>query len=128
MNKPILPEFFWMASTDSPYWGIPRRVYTKALLTGPDSKRQYLLLSVEVPAVEPYPDYPTPRDVVLTPRHERQIVPSEPGKPLRCHLWIARPATDIINNVFTPSKPEPDSWVELWSSYDEATRYGAKPW
>jgi len=117
----------WMASTDYLYWGMPRRVCPQVLLTGPDPKRQYILVSVEPPASEPDPDRPTPRDVVLTPRHQHEITAPQPGRPLRVHLWVVNPATDIVDRVFKPPSPQADSWVELWSSYEEAERQGAKP-
>jgi hypothetical protein len=117
-----------MASTDDPYWGIPRLVCPQALLTGPDPKRQYLLVSVEPPASEPDPDHPTPGDLVLTPRHQHEITEPEPGRPLRVHLWVVNPATDIGERVFAPPRPQADGWVELWFSYEEAEQGGAKPW
>lgn len=122
------PRCLWMASTDYLYWGAPRRVCLQGLLTGPDPRRQYLLVTVEPPASEPDPDHPTPHAVVLTPRHQYEITKPEPGRPLRLHLWVVNPATDIVDGVFEPPRPQSDGWVELWASYEEAERNGAKPW
>lgn len=128
VDDAALPEFLWMASTDGLYWGRPRRVRAQALLTGPDPKRQYLLLAVEAPAEEPDPDRPTPRHVVVTPRHQHEIAVPRPGSPLRLHLWVVDPAADIARGDFRAPRPQSDSWVELWLRYEEAERYGAKPW
>lgn len=121
-------QCLWMASTETLYWGTPRWVCMRILLNGPDPKRQYVLISVESPPTEPDPDHPTPRDVVLTPRHQHEVTWPEPGRPLRVHLWAVNPATDIIGRVFQPPRPQADGWAELWCSYEEAEHNGAKPW
>ncbi|HEX5496050.1 MAG TPA: hypothetical protein VFX70_15890 [Mycobacteriales bacterium] len=119
-----LPEPAWLVSADSMYWELPRRAHPRAVLAGPDPAREYLLLDVDPPEVEPDPEHPTPRHVVVTPRHQRTLVRPEPGRPLRLHLWVVDPSVAITGTTFTPPRLQSDYWVELWSSVWDAQRQG----
>jgi hypothetical protein len=129
MELTDLPEPLWLASTEHPDWGAPRRAHPRAFVAGPDPRRQYLWLTLDAPESGPGDGGGAgpPGEVVVTPRHAYEFTPWGTVDPLHVHLWVVHDLAELAEGRFA-ARASSDVWSALWASREEAARRGAPAW